>query len=701
MRTMLAFVLSFSIVTSAQAQTPATGGLAELTLEQLLKLTVVAAARHEQFLGDSPRPITVITKEEIWRSNYRTTPEALADSVGVLVQQTNYAGGAPIVRGLVGNRILIMVDGIRLNNSIYRLGPSQYLNTIDVNQIERIEIVPGPGSVLYGSDALGAVINIVTRAADDLDGKAGVRARLFSRFASGDRGVIGRLELSGQAGPFSLLGGAGLKEFGDLRAGSRVGVQPFTGYDESNSDVKTSYKMGERHIFTFAAQRVNQTGVERTDLLNSGSDVKYEIDPQRRTLAYAVYHGTQLTSRLDALTLTVSYQRQMEHFTRVRASDVSIERQQRDEVSTLGVGAQADTPFGARQRLTYGVETSTDHVMSGREDVDLVSGVRRSAAPTYADGSTFVSTAAFLQDEIKLSDRTLVTLGARYSRFALDASVDDPSTGRLDVHARPAALTASAYGAFKITPMLQMIGGVGQGFRAPSVDDLTIFGPFPGGFEVPNPTLQPEKSLNYEAGFRLLHRRVLGTATYFSNDFAGLINRTAGDFDGKSYRDLNENGVQDTREPLIFQRHNAGRARIQGFGGEAQVVLASQWRLGGNLTWTRGEDGITHLPLRRIPPVMGMTRVRWSASARLWVEGSSRFATRQTRLSPGDLVDPLILTGGTPGFVAFNVRGGFDIRHAGRVTAAVQNLTDQTYRTHGSGIDQPGRSLVVGYERSF
>ena len=134
-------------------------------MTELLQVRAVTGARRDQRLIDSPRQIAVVTAEEIRRRNYRNTPEALSDIVGVFVQETNDGGGAPIIRGLVGNQILILVDGIGVNNGSYRLGPNQFLNTIDLNQIERIEVVRGAGSVLYGSDALGGVVNVITRTA--------------------------------------------------------------------------------------------------------------------------------------------------------------------------------------------------------------------------------------------------------------------------------------------------------------------------------------------------------------------------------------------------------------------------------------------------------------------------------------------------------------------------------------------------------
>ena len=161
----LAFAFLLGPLSPAHAQVVPDQSSAELELTELLKVRAVTGARHDQRIVDSPRQIVVLTADDIRRRNYRSTPDALADMMGVFVQETNDGGGSPIIRGLVGNQVLIMVDGIRLNNSSFRLGPNQYFNTIDLNQIERIEVVRGAGSVLYGSDALGGVVNIITKAA--------------------------------------------------------------------------------------------------------------------------------------------------------------------------------------------------------------------------------------------------------------------------------------------------------------------------------------------------------------------------------------------------------------------------------------------------------------------------------------------------------------------------------------------------------
>jgi outer membrane receptor protein involved in Fe transport len=260
------------------------------------------------------------------------------------------------------------------------------------------------------------------------------------------------------------------------------------------------------------------------------------------------------------------------------------------------------------------------------------------------------------------------------------------------------AFTGSVRALVRLTPALEVVGGVGQGFRAPNIDDLTILGRTGSRFEVPNPSLKPEKSLNVEAGVRGRSVRITSSGTYFLTDIDGLIQRETGVFEGKTYGDMNGNGVRDAGEPLIFQRQNAGRARIHGVELEAQVRLAAHWKVSGMVAQTVGTERVTGDPLRRIPPTHGRAVIGWASGGRVWVDGYSVFASRQTRLAPGDVTDVRIPAGGTPGFLTLNVRGGVQMSQALDITLGLENITDRTYRTHGSGIDAAGANAVFGID---
>jgi hemoglobin/transferrin/lactoferrin receptor protein len=695
------FLLLSLPVSLAHAQVSPEQRAAESELTELLEVRAVTGARHDQRLIDSPRQIVVVTAQEIRRRNYKSTPDALSDIVGVFVQETNDGAGSPIIRGLVGNQILILVDGIRLNNGAYRLGPNQYLNTIDLHQVERIEVVRGAGSVLYGSDALGGVVNIITRPAGREAGTGAVGTRWFSRLSSANTGAIGRAEVSSQTGAVGLVGGLTLKRFGTLRGGRDTGVQLLTGYDEWDGDAKAAFRLATHQELIVAVQRVPQRHVQRSDVVAAGTELKWMWDPETRGLGYAHYTARELPGLVEQFSVTLSYQLQTEHYQRIATATPTIESRHFDETRSLGVNAQFTSPIGSRHLLTYGVDANGDRMTSRRDDVSLTTGNTQIAKGVLADGARYRSAAVYLQDEIDVSPRLRLNFGTRYSSFHPHAVVSDPITGPLLIDSDQQALTASARALFRLTSALDVIGGVGQGFRAPNIDDLTILGRTGSRFEIPNPALKPENSLNLEAGVRGRSVVATGSGTYFLADIDGLIQRASSTFHGLTFSDIDGDGVRDASEPLIFQRQNAGRARIHGVELDARLRPADHWTVSGMVVRTVGTEQITGDPLRRIPPTYGRAVLGWSSGGSIWVDGYTVFASRQTRLAPGDLTDIRIPAGGTPGFLTLNARGGLKVNHALEMTLGLENITNRTYRTHGSGVDAPGTNVVFGIDWVF
>jgi hemoglobin/transferrin/lactoferrin receptor protein len=695
---LVSVLLAVVVTVELQAQEPVpAGSLADLSLDELVNVKVISAARHEQDRFDSPRAVSVVTAEMLHRGNYRTVPEALTELPGVFVQETNYAGGSPIVRGLIGNQVLLLVDGVRLNDATYRLGPNQYLNTVDINSVERIEVIHGPGSVLYGSDALGGVINIITKSRAAGAGN-GFEARVAVRGATADGSGVGRVEVVGAAGSLDVSGGVSLRSFGDLTGGGATGRQPYTGYRERDGDAKLAFAVSPRQRLTASVQSVHQDDVPRTDMLSAGTDLEYEWNPETRTLGHASYVIDRPWSFADNLSLSASYQVQSERFNRITSAKPSVERQHDDEVRSTGVVVQLGSTAPGRQLFTYGAEYYHDSVTSTRTDVTIQTGATKGEKGTFADGATYRSIALFVQDEVEVSTALSLALGLRYNEFRLNAISRDAAAGSVTVDSNPSALTSSAYGQYRLTPHVSLVGGVAQGFRAPNVDDSTIVGSFGGGFEVPASNLAPERSLNVEAGVRVQHPLVTGDLRYFESRFDGLIQRVASTFRDLPYMDLNGNDVRDPKEESVYQRHNTGSALIRGIEAQARGPIARGWGWSANLGWCYGEDSVTGDPLRRVPPLKAVVALRWSNRRGAWVEGYGILAGRQDRLAPGDLTDPRIRPTGTPAFATANLRAGLDVARRLRVTIAVENLFDATYRLHGSGIDAPGRTLVVGAE---
>jgi hemoglobin/transferrin/lactoferrin receptor protein len=691
---------AFASSPAMPAVTSAEDDLTRASLEELLQTPVVTASRHLQRRIDAPRSVCIITAAELRRRNCRTVPEALNEVAGVLVQETSYGGGSPIIRGLVGNQILLLLDGVRLNNAIYRLGPNQYLNLIDIDQVEQIEVVRGNGSVLYGSDALGGVVNVITKSRNLAISPRGLQFTTGARVSSADRGATSRLEIGAGTRRFGLNGGLSLKSFGNLRGGSRTGLQASTGYHELDGDLKLQQQFAPGARVTFAVQHVAQRDVPRTDVLHSGTNLQYEWDPQERTLLDLRGDFEPRGSFVRSVVVGTSYQDHEERVRRIEASAPNVQRSYQDQVLSNGFTLQLSSTPGSRQTLTYGSEYYRDRVSSLRVDHNLLTGVATGKQGTFADGARYASGAFYVQDEIRLLERWSANLGLRHSRYWLDATVPDPSGGAVIVHYTPYATTGSLHSLFRLAPEFHLIGGIAQGFRSPNLDDMSALGSFGGGFEVPNPGLDPEQSLEYELGVKVQRGRTYATAFGFLSDLRNIIQRQPGTYEGLTFLDYNDNLARDSGEPDVYQRRNTGRARIVGTELEAQVEARKGVDVYGNLGWTRGDDRIAREPLRRVPPLKGVVGSRWQARADLWLDFHAMVAGRQDRLAPGDLTDPRIQAGGTPGFATFDLSGGIELHGIGTFTLALENLTNESYRLHGSGIDGPGFSIVLGFQSS-
>ena len=246
----------------------------------LLDEVVVTGKRAPESSFKSDRSISTVDSKKLTEQNPRTTPEALWDAPGVFVQHTNMGGGSPILRGMVGPQVLILVDGVRFSNAVYRTGPVQYLNLIDPLSIDRIEVLRGPGSVLYGSDAMGGVIQVFTQEAGDFrksEGFDGDCAALMSySTANKGRTLHGDVDLG--YGGFAMLGGVSYKIFDNLQAGHSFHAQPFSGYDNISAIGKMTYRFSNgffsdwRISAGYLISRIDDAG--RTDKLYDSNSLQ-------------------------------------------------------------------------------------------------------------------------------------------------------------------------------------------------------------------------------------------------------------------------------------------------------------------------------------------------------------------------------------------------------------------------------------------
>lgn len=692
----------------------------------------VTATRRAGPTFESPRAMTVVGEREIEDRQSRTAPEALREAPAVVVQQTAYGQGSPFIRGRTGNQVLLLVDGVRLNNSTFRFGANQYLATVDPFTIARIEVVRGPGSVLYGSDALGGVVHVITKSRNDFAYTYDLGGELLGRYGSAAKELTGRLAVEGNAGDLGLIGGLTHSDFEDLRGGRSTGVQPNTDYSSYAGDLKLTYALGA-HELALAHQHLTEHDVPRSDRLNLALpgrlpvNLRLDFEPQRRDLTYLSYRFADPSAGdlpLAGIRSNVSFHRQEEGRFEIRRARPDVEQRERDRVETWGTSHEIALAEILRQTFTAGVEYYRDHVDSERTDVNLTTGDRTERRPRFADGGRYQTFGAFVQDEVNIVERRLkLVLGGRYSHVEIDGEFSDAAAGTVSLDRTLDRLTGSASLWASPADEIAFLAGIAQGFRAPNFDDLSVFGQVGQGFEVPNPEADPEESLTYEIGtrFRLPGADPLFTGSVFGHwtEYRDLLQRTRGELDGRSFIDEDGDGIQDPNEQFVVQRKNVGRARIFGVEAEARLRLPERWAFGserwsvfGHFFWTYGMNLEDDEPVRGIPPAQGLAgvRVEWKRG-RYWVEGVGQFVRDQDRIAAADLTDPRIPPGGTPGYEVYHFRAGarFALFRAAaplregapekdydaEVALAIENLLDRDYRVHGSGVNGPGTNAVL------
>ncbi|MFC1718425.1 TonB-dependent receptor plug domain-containing protein [Candidatus Poribacteria bacterium] len=709
----------------------------------VLEEITVTATRRERDSFEVPRAASVATGEEIMRRMPVNTVDILREEAGVQSQKTTYGQGSPIIRGMTGYHTLLLIDGVRLNNSTFRSGPNQYMATVAPEQIERMEVVRGPGSVLYGSSAMGGIINTITKTPLQLPPGLSIHPHLFTRLSSADNGKTVRLGFSGGYDRLSFVAGGSYKDVGDIQPGKGFDIQldnkkflltseddpeipagarlvdkeEPTGWTESDGDVKINYRLSDNHDVKLAYQMVRQENVPRYDKLATGEYDIYFFDPQNRDLVYGNFTARNVSPWLDAMQISLSYHRQEEGQRQHRTGSPSL-KETSDIVNTVGLSLQLTSLLGSRQKLTYGGEFYHDSVESEKITTYLDTGNKETSTwGRFPDGSTFWDMNAYIQDEISVLDNLEMTLAGRYTRFSTEAdlSLKDPSFGKFESSSD--ALTGSLGMVYGITESLNFVFNVGQGFRAPSLNDTTAVEVTNEGIDAPSPDLGSERSTGIDVGFKTRLRNFFGSITYYYTFVDGLMTRVpveevyAGKLMPELYSDI-QDAYADTD---VFVKDNIDEVNIQGVELDASAIIPYLPGVSayGNLTYTRGHDVDNDQPIRREQPLNGLFGLCWDeAGGRFWAELYSRFADKQDRLSSGDRRDPRIpglIRGsdeddpraGTPGWLTLNFRTGMDLGNWPRLIVGVENITDKRYREHGSGVNGAGTNFVVSMDHEF
>jgi len=668
--------------------------------------TVVVAVGHEAERVETPYTVWRVDEDELRLRLQAPTLMGGLDSVpGVMLQKTGHGMTSPYLRGFTSQRTVMVADGIRLNNSFMREGPNQYWNQVDAFFYNDLEVMMGPASVLYGSDAVGGVIYAsstpLTRGLAD-GGWQWHGGEALLRYSTAENSFSEHIEgESALNDRWSMRLGLTRQDFGTLKTGDNTD-NPNTGYEQWGANVRLKYWIDDNEAVIFGYDHFDQDNVDRVhrtiyhqDFHGTLSKGKagdlHRIYDQDRYTAFARYELREGAGFFEEIDAQVFYSRFEEYYVRYRPA--KSDKYRPSDIDTAGFRLRLQTlsDFGT---WNYGFEVYHDWVSSEGYDIAKDGTQTDNIQGLVADDSKYLMFGAFIQNESNLTDRLSMITGLRYDYTELDADKVDYDGVEGDMTGDWQAVTASMRLMDRIfdEDQLNLFAGASQGFRAPNLSDATREDDFGGGDESPTTDLDAERFLTLETGLKHLGDKTRLELTLYHTFIEDRIGRVK----------ANGNGT----------KANLDNGYIQGVECSGEYWPVASVGLFGRIAWQYGSEdmynsreitmGTGDYPMSRIHPLTGEVGVRWQApEKRFWAECAVQMADEQDRYAQSEMSDNRFPPGGTPGYAVVHLRGGAKLANNTDLAVAVENLLDKEYRIHGSGVNEPGLNLVVTLRHRF
>ena len=700
---------------------------------------IVSATRWQQDKGNSPQKVATIRRSDVEFQNPQTAADMLNTSGEVFIQKSQLGGGSPMIRGFATNRLLIAVDGVRMNTAIFRSGNLQNVISLDPLAIERTEVLLGPGSVMYGSDAIGAVMSFYTlnpefSNSDDLS----LSGQSELRTSSADFEKTAHANIAIGMQKWAFLSSFTYTDYGHLIMGSygpdeylrRQYVKTIDGMDStvSNPDPKKQISSGYSQINLM--QKIRFVPNKNWDInLGIHYSTTSEYPRYDRLLRYRSenlrsaewYYGPQIWSLnslnvrhsaaitlYDNMSSTFAWQyfEESRHDRNFR----STERTNRTEkVNAYSVNIDLNKSISKKNHLYYGAELVFNKVGSTGTDEDISTNSSVPGPSRYPDGSTWNSYAAYLNYRYFINQSWIAQAGLRYNYVTLDAEFDTtfykfPFTS---VSIDPGALIGSLGLVYNQEPDLQMHINFSTGFRAPNVDDIgKVFDSEPGSVVVPNPGLKPEYAYNAELGLMKIFNDQLKIDL---NGYYTILDNAM------VRRDFALNGADsiyyDGELSQVQAIQNSAKAHVWGIETGIEIKLPASFSILSRLNYQKGEeeldDGST-APLRHAGPWFGDAHLKWARQkliADLYVVYNGTISNKD--LAPEeqgkDYMYAIDSKGNpySPGWYTINLKAEYKWNTKISLSGGIENITDQRYRPYSSGICAPGRNFIAAIKLTF
>ncbi len=657
--------------------------------QERLDEILVTATRRTVSIAEISSGLTLV--EGAAARDQKLVTDALDIEVGVYLQQTTPGQGAPIIRGLKGSSILHLVDGMRLNNAIFRSAPTQYFALVPTAAVERIEVLRGTPASLYGSDAVGGVVQLVTRVPRFESARPEYRGELYAAYDTAELGRLlsGTIDVGNQRMATSFS--ADLLETGDRRTGSGERIGP-SGYESRAARWVLAGRPADDRSWLVDAHYLEQPETPRVDELVPGfgqaepSSSEFFFRPNRRVFVHGRYGHEDGAFGLD-WNVDLAWQRiDDDRVSRdFEATDRRFESNRSDLYGFIVSGSRVKDSGS----WVAGIEAYLDEVSSARSEQNILDGETTELAPRFPDGSRIERVDFFGNTEQYVSARNILSGGLRASHE--DVSLPETSVS-IAASVSVTDLSGDVGWIFNANDSWQIVANAGFGFRAPNVFDLGTLGDRPGNrFNIPNPDLDSERVVQFDAGVRYTGDRAHFELMLYTLDYTDRITSvTTGDV------------TPEGRD--IVRSVNAADSTVRGFEGGTSFDLSDTMSLEAVLNYTWSEARVTGSPTEpgdRIPPLSGRLNFSYDAGGDFRLDAWLRFAGEQERLSSRDVRDIRIDPNGTSGWGIVGARGSWDVTGGWQFTLGIENGFDKHYRVHGSGMDAPGRNIRVGVRKTW
>ena len=706
---------------------------------------VVSGNRWEESKIENPVRIEKISMKEMAFQNPQTAADLLGAGSNVFIQKSQQAGGSPMLRGFATNRVMIVVDGVRMNNAIFRSGNVQNVISLDANALEEAEVVYGPGAVMYGSDAIGGVMDFHTRSARLSDtSRLLFSANAMARYSTANQENTGHLDFNIGFKKLALLTSFTYSKYDDLVAGTQNGdsaylrphyqivkdnkdtqlvnsdpsLQINSKYSQVNFMQKILFSPRKNIKFDYAFHYSESSDAPRYDRLITDADANGALDFSEWYYGPQTWHMHRLGFQHSGdyllysnLRVTTAFQHfeESRHDRRFNASGNPASgsarlRHQFEKLDAYSVNIDLDKKTGSKTNLFYGAETVHNFVGSTAYRENIYTGDVQQLNPRYPDGSRWQTSGIYFNLKHKLNTKMILSGGLRYTYYSIKAKFDTTLFVYPLTEARMgnSALNGSLGFVYNPVQSFQLYLNASTGFRAPNIDDVgKVFDSQPGIVVVPNPSLKPEYAYNAELGIaKTFSRFVKIDAAFYYTYLTNALVRRPFKLNGE------DSIMYNNQYSQVQALQNATHANVYGLQAGLEIYSGYGFSLRSAITWQKGSeynsDSLRYYPLTHTTPLYGNTHLIYSRKkikADLYAVYNSKMNYEDLALS--ERAEPYVYALNpdgkpyVPGWYTLNFKAAFYLNNYISLSAGIENITDQLYRPYSSGISAAGRNYIM------